>query len=73
MDRDDFIMYNAQLTGTIFKRDAKHVYKILKEFTNGTQAEDWMKRKSYGRIAMISLKTIMTVRLKAKGKWLSRK
>ena len=55
MDRDDFIMYNAQLTGTMFKRDSKHVYQILKELTNGTQAEDWMKEKSCGRIAMIAL------------------
>ena len=55
MDRDDFITYNAQLTGTMFKRDSKHVYQILKELTNGTQAEDWMKGTSCGRIAMIAL------------------
>ena len=55
MDRDDFIMYNTQLTGTMFKRDSRHVYQILKELTNGTQAEDWMKEKSCGRIAMIAL------------------
>ena len=55
MERDDFIMYNAQLTGTMFKRDSKHVFQILKELTNGTQAEDWMKGKSCGRTAMIAL------------------
>ena len=73
MDRDNYIMYKAQLTGTMFKRDSKHVYQILRELTNGTQTEDWMKGKSCGRIAMIVLEIIMTVRLKAKGKWLSRK
>ena len=55
MDRDDFIMYNTQLTGTMFKRDSKHVYQIMKELTNGTQVEDWMRGKSYGTIAMIAL------------------
>ena len=55
MDRDDFIMYNAQLTGTMFKRDSRHVYQILKELTNGTQTEGWMKGKSCVRIAMIAL------------------
>jgi hypothetical protein len=55
MERDDFIIYNAQLTGTMFKRDSKHVFQILKELTNGTQAEDWMKGKSCGRTAMIAL------------------
>ena len=55
MERDEFITYNAELTGTMFKRDSKHVYQILKELTNGTQAEDWMKGKKCGRIAMIAL------------------
>ena len=55
MERDDRIMYNAQLTGAMFKRDSKHVFQILKELTNGTQAEDWMKGKSCGRTAMIAL------------------
>ena len=36
MDRDDCIMYNAQLAGTMFNRDSKHVHQILKELTNGT-------------------------------------
>ena len=43
MERDDRIIYNAQLTGAMFKRDSKHVFQILKELTNGTQAEEWMK------------------------------
>ena len=55
MDRDDFIMYNTQLTGTMFKRDSKHVYQIMKELTNGTQVVDWMRGKSCGTIAMIAL------------------
>ena len=55
IDRDDFIIYNTQLTDTIFNRDSKHVYQILKELISGTQAEDWMKEKSCGRIAMIAL------------------
>ena len=55
MDRDDFIMYNAQLTGTMFKCDSKHVHQILKELTNGTETEDLMKGKSCGRTAMIAL------------------
>ena len=55
MDRDDFIMYNTQLTGTMFKRDSKYVYQIMKELTNGTQVVDWMRGKSCGTIAMIAL------------------
>ena len=55
MNRDNFIMYNAQLTDTMFKHDSKHIHQILKELTNGTQTEGWMKGKSCGRIAMIAL------------------
>ena len=55
MDRDNFIIYNEELAGTMFKHDSKHVYQILKELTNGTQAEDWIKGKSWGRTAMIAL------------------
>ena len=55
IDRDDLIMYNAQLDGSMFKRDSKHVLQILKELTNGTQAETWMKKKTCGRLAMIAL------------------
>ena len=55
MERDDRIIYNAQLTGAMFKRDSKHVFQILKELTNGTQAEEWMKGNTCGRAAMIAL------------------
>ena len=40
IEKYDFIIYNAKLTGTIFKRDSKHAYQILKKLTNDTQAED---------------------------------
>ena len=49
-------MYNAQLTGTMFKCDSKHVLQILKERTNGTQAKDWMNGNSFSRTNMIALK-----------------
>ena len=39
----------------MLKCDSKHVYQILKELTNDTQAEDWMKGKSCGKTAMIDL------------------
>jgi len=54
-ERDNIVIYNATLVGSMFKRDSKHVLQILRELTNGTQAETWMKKKTCGRLAMIAL------------------
>ena len=42
---------------SMFTRDSKHVLSILKELTNGSQAETWMKGTRCGRAAMSALQT----------------
>ena len=55
MEEVDHIIYNASLTGPMFKRDSVKVLSILREITLGTQAETWMKGKRCGRAAMLAL------------------
>ena len=55
MEREYEIIYFARHEGTAFKRDSKHVLQILKELTNGTSAETWMKGKTCGRLAFLAL------------------
>lgn len=49
------MIYTAKLNGNQFNRDSKHIYNILKQFTNGTDAATWMKGTRCGRAAMQAL------------------
>ncbi len=55
MEDVDHIIYNASLTGPMFKQDSVKVLSILCEITLGTQAETWMKGKRCGRAAILAL------------------
>ena len=53
--REREIIYHANLEGNMFIRDSKRVLALLKELTNGTDAEAWMKGRRCGRVAMLAL------------------
>ena len=57
LDEEHEIIYNARLSGSMFTRDSKKVLTLLKELTNGTPAETWMKGKRCGRDAMEALQS----------------
>lgn len=56
-DRLARIIRNASVTGAMFRNDSQKVLTLLKSLTNGTDAENWMKGTSCGRVAMQSLQS----------------
>ena len=55
LSTDDEIIYHAPLQGNTFNRDTKRVIQIIRELTNGTDAEEWIKGLKCGRQAMQAL------------------
>lgn len=55
-DRHKKIIMNAKLEGAVFRSDSQQaVLMLLKSLTTGTDAENWMKGCSCGRLAMQAL------------------
>ena len=51
-DRTSLVVRNASLEGAVFRNDSMKVLSLLKSLTTGTDAENWMKGKTCGRLAM---------------------
>jgi hypothetical protein len=49
------IIMNAKLEGAVFRSDSQRVLTLLKSLTTATDAENWMKGCSCGRVAMQAL------------------
>lgn len=54
-DRNKKIIMNAKLDGAVFRSDSQRVLTLLKSLTTATDAENWMKGCSCGRVAMQAL------------------
>ena len=54
-DRHKKIIMNAKLDGAVFRSDSQRVMTLLKSLTTATDAENWMKGCSCGRVAMQAL------------------
>jgi len=54
-DRHKKIIVNAKLDGAVFRSDSQRVLTLLKSLTTATDAENWMKGCSCGRVAMQAL------------------
>jgi hypothetical protein len=53
--KDKDKVQSTETDGPTFERDTQQVLKIIQELTNGTPAEDWIKRIDWGRKAMAAL------------------
>lgn len=51
-ERTTLVIRNASLEGAVFRSDSMKVLSLLKSLTTGTDAENWMKGKTCGRLAM---------------------
>jgi hypothetical protein len=51
-ERTSLVIRNASLEGAVFRSDSMKVLSLLKSLTVGTDAENWMKGKTCGRLAM---------------------
>lgn len=54
-ERSSLVVRNAPLEGAVFRSDSLKVLSLLKSLTTGTDAENWMKGKTCGRLAMQSI------------------